>query len=107
MGTLIATLLTSPVLPWIANPVPSNTADAEAEAGPTTNAAKASCDQVEKELDVEEPSTQSMKNENEHSELEVHRHIICDGCNVGPIRGVRYKCAVCPDFDLCEVCEGT
>lgn len=35
----------------------------------------------------------------------VHPHFICDGCGQDPIEGVRYKCAVCPDFDLCQRCE--
>jgi hypothetical protein len=35
----------------------------------------------------------------------VHHHIICDGCGVTPIKGLRYKCTVCPDYDLCATCE--
>ena len=35
----------------------------------------------------------------------VHHHFICDGCEMNPIVGIRYKCAVCPDFDFCEKCE--
>eukprot|EP00463_Aulacantha_scolymantha_P003382 TRINITY_DN4240_c0_g1_i1.p1 TRINITY_DN4240_c0_g1~~TRINITY_DN4240_c0_g1_i1.p1 ORF type:complete len:249 (-),score=32.24 TRINITY_DN4240_c0_g1_i1:152-898(-) len=35
----------------------------------------------------------------------VHQGISCDACNVNPIVGIRYKCSVCPDFDLCETCN--
>lgn len=36
---------------------------------------------------------------------DVHRGIICDECNCNPISGVRYKCMVRHDFDLCAQCE--
>ncbi len=35
----------------------------------------------------------------------VHRGCQCNACNVSPIRGIRYRCANCADFDLCETCE--
>lgn len=37
----------------------------------------------------------------------VHHGFICDGCEVGPIVGNRYKCSVLEDFDWCENCEQT
>jgi len=35
----------------------------------------------------------------------VHANVTCDGCGMEGIVGTRYKCAICPDFDLCENCE--
>ncbi|XP_020854304.1 sequestosome-1 isoform X2 [Phascolarctos cinereus] len=34
----------------------------------------------------------------------VHPNVVCDGCN-GPVVGSRFKCTVCPDYDLCSTCE--
>lgn len=34
----------------------------------------------------------------------VHPHVMCDVCN-GPVKGMRFKCTVCPDYDLCSACE--
>lgn len=37
----------------------------------------------------------------------IHHRVQCDVCNVCPIVGVRYKCSVLQDYDLCEKCEAT
>jgi len=36
---------------------------------------------------------------------DVHLNVSCDGCGQHPICGLRYKCSVCPDYDLCSTCE--
>ena len=35
----------------------------------------------------------------------IHLGVSCDGCEVGPIVGLRYKCSVCKNFDYCSKCE--
>ena len=37
----------------------------------------------------------------------VGRHVgfVCDRCGGTDFKGVRYKCTVCHDFDLCPVCQ--
>jgi hypothetical protein len=35
----------------------------------------------------------------------VHPGITCDGCQTNPIKGKRFKCGVCPDYDLCQTCK--
>ena len=39
------------------------------------------------------------------SQAYVHRGVECNGCGICPIQGIRYHCANCYDFDLCENCE--
>jgi len=41
---------------------------------------------------------------NNSAESDVHVGVVCDGCQ-GNINGIRYKCSVCSDFDLCSSCE--
>ena len=40
-----------------------------------------------------------------HQDGFVHRGISCNKCHEEPIRGVRYHCLNCIDYDLCEYCE--
>ena len=34
----------------------------------------------------------------------VHESVTCDGCHTAGIRGERFQCTVCFDYDLCEKC---
>ena len=35
----------------------------------------------------------------------VHKGIKCSNCDMKNIVGIRYKCTVCPNYNLCEICE--
>lgn len=39
------------------------------------------------------------------ADLQVHKHVTCDGCGMFPLLGVRFKCAVRENYDLCASCE--
>jgi hypothetical protein len=41
------------------------------------------------------------------SDTVLHHDVICDNCHMQPIKGVRYKCESCEDFDLCQECRTT
>jgi hypothetical protein len=51
-----------------------------------------------------EIKTESNEKDNVTQKL-IHYGIACDGCGTFPIVGIRYKCALCDDFDFCEECE--
>eukprot|EP00411_Alexandrium_monilatum_P016696 CAMPEP_0175235674 /NCGR_PEP_ID=MMETSP0093-20121207/27613_1 /TAXON_ID=311494 /ORGANISM="Alexandrium monilatum, Strain CCMP3105" /LENGTH=936 /DNA_ID=CAMNT_0016529603 /DNA_START=8 /DNA_END=2815 /DNA_ORIENTATION=- len=34
----------------------------------------------------------------------LHERVSCDGCAASPIRGPRFRCRECPDYDLCGEC---
>lgn len=33
-----------------------------------------------------------------------HPLVLCDGCDLMPIRGPRFSCRVCEEFNLCQQC---
>ncbi|CAG8645191.1 18702_t:CDS:10, partial [Acaulospora morrowiae] len=39
-----------------------------------------------------------------YSEPVIHHGVICDSCE-SIIRGTRWKCATCPNYDLCQACK--
>lgn len=39
------------------------------------------------------------------SSITMHVGVGCDHCGMVPIRGRRYKCEVCDDYDVCEICN--
>lgn len=43
--------------------------------------------------------------DNEKMRSYEHRGINCEECGEAPIRGVRWHCLNCPDYDLCSTCE--
>ncbi|KAI0962257.1 hypothetical protein AcV7_001138 [Taiwanofungus camphoratus] len=53
------------------------------------------------------PHRQSQHNRGEVAATEtelIHWGITCDGCHTINLRGVRFKCNDCPNFDLCITC---
>jgi len=38
------------------------------------------------------------------AEMLQHRHVTCDGCGASPLKGPRFKCRSCDDYDLCADC---
>lgn len=37
----------------------------------------------------------------ENQDSTVHEGVVCNSCMAFPIIGIRYKCTVCGDVDLC------
>lgn len=57
-----------------------------------------------KKKELEELVKEKEKISNNCNELTEHKYVTCDGCSK-PVFGIRYKCAVCHNFDYCENCE--
>ena len=51
------------------------------------------------------PAIMAETSEAEDRKAAVHYGVTCDGCDMCPITGVRYKSLELDDYDLCSVCE--
>jgi hypothetical protein len=54
--------------------------------------------------DQQMSDAQQQQNSNELQDI-IHSQIICDICGKYPIIGIRYKCTICDNYDLCSNCK--
>ena len=61
-------------------------------------------DELENKRKIERyfPSIQEI--EDNYKNKIIHKNVLCDGCGMNPIVGIRYKCKTCDDFDYCQNC---
>ena len=59
----------------------------------------------EQEKKEEKKEKKTKKTSNENNNKIVHKNTQCAECGSYPIKGTRYKCSVCPNYDVCENCE--
>ena len=82
-------------------------------ATPQTADGEAANETTRLESDGAEPASETQpilsntRNEPGSSEGLMHVGVICIVCGVRPITGVRWKCLVCNDYDLCNMCHSS
>ncbi len=56
-------------------------------------------------VEVEKGTGEKAASDAEDSGPRLHKRVTCDCCETNPIKGIRFKCLVCDDYDLCSQCE--
>jgi hypothetical protein len=56
------------------------------------------------------PSNISLHQQQQHNNMSlseniIHKGITCSNCKATDIKGIRYKCTSCSNYNLCETCE--
>ena len=54
---------------------------------------------------IQQSQSQIKNNNMSMSVSSIHSNIKCELCFQQPIVGIRYKCSICPNYNLCEACE--
>ncbi|KAI5959642.1 uncharacterized protein KGF55_005286 [Candida pseudojiufengensis] len=91
---------------FIKGKVDATDTDVDMDTATATANSTATATTTAKEESKDESST---KEKSEPIEEEIlHSNIACDKCHpieFVPIKGVRYSCLICPNYDLCSKCE--
>ena len=59
---------------------------------------------IQSNLDIKNYISEFLNKKRNYENI-IHNGTDCDGCDCKNIKGIRYKCLVCGDFDYCEKCE--
>lgn len=63
------------------------------------------CPQISEMVDQADAEKIINQDSEKNANQVVHANVACDGCNVSPIVGPRFKCSICKNFDYCQTCE--
>ena len=55
--------------------------------------------------EIKKEKTLIIEDNNKELSNNIHKGIVCNMCGIENIKGIRYKCAQCSNFNLCNNCE--